>query len=84
MSGCFDLSGFQGVPSSVAVQYRTFWDTFDRIQAINSNVSTMRAGGRTMTYYIFKNQEERIAFTYGQMLHIQRFPGSNWFPVEKN
>jgi hypothetical protein len=86
MSECFDLSGFQGVPQSVKVKYRQDWDIFSRIQGINSNVSTLRGstGDKSYTYYTFKDSQERTRFTYGQFLHQQRYPLSNWSAVSQD
>ena len=82
---CFDLSGFLALPQSTKVLYAQYWATYDRIQAINSNVSTLRrAGDLTRTYYQFVSGEERLAFVNGQMLHIRQYPNSNWAPVPKD
>ena len=81
---CFDLSGFLGLSQDVKVTYKTWWDTFERVQAFDSNVSTLRAGGDTgKSYYVFSS-EERTQFLGGRMLHIRRYPTSNWTPVERN
>lgn len=82
---CFDLSGFKFLPSSVKLDYKTAWDTFERIQDFNSNVSTQRAAGVPgLTYLNFVSAEEKTRFTWGQYLHQQRYPNSNWNAVEKN
>jgi hypothetical protein len=82
---CFDLSGFTGLSIGVAAQYRQEWATFDRIQAYNSNVSTLRAEGKTgLTYYTYASGEEKISFVNGQALHVRRYPGQNWNAVQKN
>lgn len=61
---------------------------FDRIQAINSNVSTSRSLYPNVTppysYYIFSTYAERTAFTNGRLLHIRDFPNSNWDVVVQN
>lgn len=86
MSGqTFDLSGFLALPSSVKLDYQTYWNIFNRIQAYNSNVSTIRSGGdRQQTYYSFANYDEVTGFTQGQYLHVQRYPNSNWATVSKD
>jgi hypothetical protein len=79
---CFDLSGFSGLNCFTRQEYLTNWAVFDRVQAYNSNVSTLRAGGdKTRTYYIFRDTEERAQFTWGQALHVKRYPNSNWNSV---
>lgn len=79
----FDLSGILAPPQSVRVDYQTYWNTFERIQAFNSNVSTIRASGdKTPTYYQFVSTDEKLEFTNGRMLHIQRYPASNWSVVQ--
>jgi hypothetical protein len=86
MSGLtFDLSGFLAVPSSVKLDYQHYWNTFSRIQAYNSNISTIRSGGeKGVDYYSFLNYEEVTSFTQGQYLHVQRYPNSNWATVSKD
>jgi hypothetical protein len=82
---CFDLSGFFCVPQSVKLEYQMDWNTFERIQGFNVNVSTLRnAGDKTLTYYQFLNGEERASFTNGQSLHVRRYPNSNWNSVPPN
>jgi hypothetical protein len=82
---CFDLSGFKGLSFGTAMQYKTDWNTFERIQDYNSNVSTSRALGSTgQTYYIYRSGDEKISFTNGQNLHYRRYPDSNWNAVQKN
>ena len=83
---CFDLSGFQGLPIGVVIKYRQDWATFNRIQAYNSNVSTLRGNsqGAGLTYYIYASGDEQISFINGQNLHVRRYPGINWNAVEKN
>jgi len=83
--GGFDLSGFLALPSSVRLDYQQYWCFYNRIQTINSNVSTMRgAGDRTLNYYTFQNYDEVTSYTQGQYLHVQRYPNSNWNSVSKD
>jgi len=85
MSQTFDLSGFLAVPSSIKVLYQDYWSTYNRIQTINSNVSTLRsAGDKTLDYYIYESNNERLKFLNGQNLHINRYPASNWAAVSKD
>jgi hypothetical protein len=82
---CFDLSGFSGLSFGAAATYKINWETFDRIQHYNSNVSTLRAAGKTgFTYYTFASGAEKISFANGQSLHVRRYPDSNWNAVQKN
>jgi hypothetical protein len=83
---CFDLSGFKFLGQVQKLQYQYSWDTFNRIQTYNSNVSTLRVSGNypTLSYYQYTTQEEKATFTTGQFLHQQRYPNSNWNPVPKN
>jgi hypothetical protein len=81
----FDLSGFLAVPSSLKFMYQSYWGTFELVQNYNLNVSTLRsAGDKTQTYYIFEGNDQQVAYTNGRMLHIQRYPTSNWAPVPKD
>jgi hypothetical protein len=86
MSACFDLSGFRGLSFGAALQYKIDWDTYDRIQAYNSNVSTLRGQGQGngLTYYTYASGAEQTSFLNGQLLHVRRYPSSNWAPVVKN
>jgi hypothetical protein len=81
----FDLSGFLSVQSSLKTAYQSYWGIFERVENYNLNISTLRsAGDRTQTYYIFNGNSEQNAYTNGRMLHIQRYPNSNWTPVPKD
>ena len=83
--GCFDLSGFQGLPQSTVLIYQNQWYTYNRIQAFNLNISTLRQqGNKGMTYYVYSNSQEQTDFLNGQMLHARRFPNSNWAAVPKD
>jgi len=82
---CFDISGFATLSLGTLRLYETWWSTFDRIQAYDINVSTLHhAGNKTLTYYTYLTYDERLAYTNGRMLHINRYPNSNWDPVQKN
>lgn len=81
----FDLSGFQGIPSALKIQYQDNWNTYNRIQLSNFAVSTIRAtGNRDTVYTPFVSYEEKNSFTVGQLLHIKRYPNSNWAPVPQD
>jgi len=83
---CFDLSGFIGLNDSQKLQYKSAWATFDRIQNINSNVSTLHVtkNQSNLPYYTFVSYDEKNQFRIGQFLHQQRYPNSNWNVVEEN
>jgi len=82
---CFDLSGFTPLTESQVYQFRNDWNTFERIQAFNSNVSTQRASGiLNVYYYTYVSNIEQNSFTKGQLLHTVRYPTSNWDTVQKN
>ena len=81
----FDLSGFLAVPFSLKILYQSYWSTFDNVQAYNINISTMRNAGQVdQTYYVYQTYEEQNAYTIGRMLHIGRYPTSNWLPVPQD
>ena len=83
--GTFDLSGFLAVPSSLKLKYQDDWNTYNRIQLVNSNISTLRAlGDKTQIYYTYSSYDELISFQQGQYLHVQRYPNSNWSAVSKD
>ncbi len=81
----FDLSGSEGLNFGNALKYQDCWTIFDRIQIINAQVSTIRSGGdKTRTYYQFSGHEERTQFIWGRILHIRRYPNSNWDVVRED
>jgi len=84
--GTFDLSGFLCLPTSYKVLYQSWWNKYEEIQAININISTLRStsGDKSLTYYTFRDNQEQVAFTNGNILHVQRYPTSNWTPVSKD
>jgi hypothetical protein len=83
--GAFDLSGFLAVPTSLKIMYQQNWNTYNRVQLLNANISTLRgAGDLTQDYYTYVSYEESNAFTIGQYLHYQRYPNSNWQSIPKN
>jgi hypothetical protein len=81
----FDASGYLGLPFSTKLKYEGQWNTYNRIQLANSNVSTLRSGGDLrLTYYQFSNFIEKNDFLNGMFLHQKRYPASNWNPVSKD
>jgi len=82
---CFDVSGFYGLPDNVLNKYKYEWTTFERIFYNDIKVSTLRGtGNKSMTYYTYMTYAEQIAFTNGRLLHINRYPTSNWALPEKS
>jgi hypothetical protein len=83
----FDISGFYCLSQVVFRGYQDSWNTFNRVQIYNINVSTVRSqtGGKTyQLYYQFTDFQEKSQFTNGRALHIRRYPNSNWAPVPEN
>ena len=73
------------LPQGIINNYRNDWNTFNRIQAFNSNVSTLRsAGEQGISYYTYVNYAEKESFRNGQQLHTLYLPNSNWNVVQKN
>ena len=87
MSFCWDASGFSGLTFSQSQKYKTAWATFGRIQAFDSNVSTLNATtGTNLRYYTFSDYQERNQFIEGQFLHLKSLPyyTALWAPVNKS
>lgn len=81
----FDLSGITGLPNSIKVLYQNYWTIFEDIQAFNLNISTLRStGNKTYTYREYASYAQQTGFINGRMLHIQRYPNSNWAVVPKD
>jgi len=79
MDIAFDLSGFKFMNFSQYQLYQYNWNTFNRIQGYNSNISTLvTTAGAPGVYYQFSNNLEKNTYTQGQFLHQQRYPASNW------
>jgi hypothetical protein len=83
---CLPLTG-TGLTNLQYIQYTNAWNTFNRIQRYDSNVSTAVHNGATgLQYYNFSNYIEKNAFIQGQQLHIKLYPSFStlWYTVEKN
>jgi|LauGreDrversion4_2_1035121.scaffolds.fasta_scaffold278178_4 hypothetical protein len=81
---CFDASGFAGLTYNQKNEYSMAWNTFNRVQLFDSNVSTVRAAGNTtIQYYRFPTNSERYLFTEGRSLHLKTLPAlsSFWAPI---
>lgn len=85
---CFAGSNFKYMSQIQFLQYQSAWVTFDKVQAYNSNISTLRSQNPVkysyLTYYQYASQTEKAAFTTGQYLHQQVYPTSNWNSVQQN
>jgi len=83
---CFDLSGFIGLSFSQALSYQSDWNTYNRVQLSNMTISTLRGttGNTTLQYYVFTDYAQKTSFLNGQLLHVRRYPNSNWAPVPEN
>ena len=82
-----DISGMSGLTFSQNLTYRTAWNTFNRVQTFDSNVSTqIKSGVSGLQYYNFSNYIEKAQFTQGQYLHLQAYPyySTLWYTVQKN
>jgi hypothetical protein len=87
MNFSYDASGVSGQTFSQFQKSREAWDTFNRIQTFDSNVSTLnKVSGANLRYYTFVNYEEKAQFTQGQLLHMKSLPyySTLWFTVEKS
>ena len=84
----FNMGQMKSLSQSQIAKYTQAWNDFERIQAINSNTSTVHstypASRITETYYTFISYAEKSSFTQGQFLHAQAYPNSNWNIVEEN
>ena len=82
---CFDLSGLRGLTPVQFRLYKDAWNTYNRVQSYNSNISTLRSGGaKFLNYYQFVDMVEKNQYTRGQQLHVQVYPLSNWASVPPN
>jgi len=77
-----------GMNNSRYIQQQTNYTFFDRVQAINSNASTLRSmnpgSAGSYSYYTFASYAEINSFNNGRMLHIQLYPDSNWAVVQQD
>lgn len=86
----FDASGFFCLSQVVFRGYQDAWNTFNRVQIYNINVSTARSQAvaqgnpSSQLYYQFADFQEKSKYTNGRALHIRRYPNSNWAPVQEN
>ena len=82
---CFDLSGIRGLTPVQFRIYKDAWNTYNRVQSYNSNISTLRdSGSKFLNYYQFVDMNEKNQYSRGQQLHVQVYPFSNWNSVPPN
>lgn len=85
MSSFCDLSGFKFLTFAQKQEYSQAFQLFNKVQAFNSNVSTLRSQGNSnLSYYQFLYNEDKTKVLQGRMIHIQAFPSSNWDFVQQN
>lgn len=90
MSNCygpqFTLNGILSINQSQLQIYKQAWADYNRIQAYNSNISTLHGSGTGINsnYYMFVSYAEKNSFRNGQYLHQQQYPTSNWSVVQEN
>jgi hypothetical protein len=81
-----DLSGFKFMYFSQSQAYQNAAIYYQQVQAFNSNISTLRAGGQTtLSYYQFPTQEKKAQYNTGRFILIQSYPGqqSQFNPVQQ-
>lgn len=87
MNTCYDASGFLCLNFQQNQLYKTAWDTFNRIQTYDSNISTLRFQGvPNLYYYNFSNYTEKALYSQGQFLHYKSIPylSTLWVSVQRN
>jgi hypothetical protein len=77
--GCFSLP-IKGLSIRQYDIYKKSWNTFDKIQSYNAQVSTLIGLNPTasVSYWRFANGDEKGQYIQGQYLHQQAYPGSNF------
>lgn len=79
------LGKMNGLTYSQYMNYKYAVATYNKVEAFNSNVSTMRSAGETtVSYYEFPTCQEETIYSLGLMLLIQNNPGKTFTPVQKN
>ena len=80
------LSSIKGFTYSQYNYQQDCWNTWNRIESSNSNVSTAHGmGDYRWAYYLFTDQEEKTKFDVGLSLHVQYIGGYIPInPVQKN
>uniref|UniRef100_A0A6C0JXL1 Uncharacterized protein n=1 Tax=viral metagenome TaxID=1070528 RepID=A0A6C0JXL1_9ZZZZ len=82
---CFDLSGLAPLSQGTRQKYINAWNVYDKVQAYDIAVSTLRSqGDRSKTYWQFATAQEHENWRIGLSLHVKRYPNQNWNPPQKN
>jgi hypothetical protein len=82
----FDLSGYMYQSQAQITDLRNAWNTYERVQISNIQVSTniglgtlvLGPGTNAPYFYQFTSMEEKNMFNKGQNLHIERYPYINF------
>ena len=78
------LGKMKGLTFTQYNDYKQAIVTYNRVEIYNSNVSTMRSGNVSLTYYEFVTYQEQTDYTLGLYLLTQNNPGLTFTPVHKN
>lgn len=82
---CQRLGNLKSLTFSQYAEYKYAIGIYLKVEAFNSNVSTLRDTGNTgIPYYNFVSYKEENSYTLGQMLLIQTNPTTTFTPVQKN
>jgi hypothetical protein len=78
------LGKMKGLTFTQYNDYKQALGTYNRVEAYNSNVSTMRGNGQTsLSYYEFVSYQEQSEYTIGLYLLTQNNPGLTFTPITK-
>ena len=79
------LGNLQGLTLSQYTEYKYAVATYLKVEAFNSNISTLRSAGNLgLSYYDFHTYDEDYKYKLGLMLLIQTNPNSTFTQVQKN
>lgn len=79
------LGNLKALTFSQYIEYRSAIGTYNRVEAYNSNISTLRGRGNLgLSYYDFQTYKEDYKYKLGQRLLTQIYPDTKFIPVEKN
>jgi hypothetical protein len=85
----FDLSGYMYQSQAQITDLRNAWNTYERVQISNIQVSTniglgtlvYGSGNNNPYFYQFASMEEKNMFYKGENLHISRYPYINFSTI---
>jgi hypothetical protein len=82
---CFTLGTMKGLTFMQYSEYKSAVATYLKVEAYNSNVSTMRGNGDlSLTYYDFVSCLEQTKYKLGLYVLTQNNPRITFTPVQKN